>query len=106
MHAASDALIGPVARSRSVQQLLAGGSFTADEWFFWWRCTNPAVQLQGLEERERIETAGFAWMSLPELESAPLTILPRSLPAFMRRALVDGLPAQPVSIAWDRTNLA
>ncbi|WP_335990060.1 NUDIX hydrolase [Glycomyces sp. MUSA5-2] len=102
MLAAPDALIGPVARCHSVQELLAGGGFTADEWFFWWRCTNPTVQLEGLEEREGLETAGFAWMSLPELESAPLTILPRALPAFMRRVLTEGLPARPVTIAWDR----
>lgn len=90
----------PVAWCASAQQLVTGPSFTSMDWFFVLRGVRDEISLDGLEECERSETAGFAWLGLEGLNGPGITVLPRGLPRLCATLLSAAPRSSPQRIRW------
>lgn len=82
----------PVATSYSLQQRIDTGVFVAaEDTFFLLRTDADAIAFK--DDRH-------AWLDPDAMEATPVRILPRGLPALLRRILTEGPPESPIHIRW------
>ncbi|RRR96857.1 NUDIX hydrolase [Glycomyces terrestris] len=88
----------PVATCYSLQQRIDTGAFVAaDDVFFLLRATAADI---AFTSPAHAAPAGHAWLDPDAMEAAPDRVLPRGLPALLRRVLAEGPPATPIHIRW------
>ncbi|MCD0447325.1 NUDIX domain-containing protein [Glycomyces sp. A-F 0318] len=95
LRAGPAALGAPVATAYSLQRRIDTGAFVAaDDTFFLLHANAEATAFPGGHGDRH------AWLDPDAMEAASARILPRGLPALLRRLLAEGPPASPIHIRW------
>jgi hypothetical protein len=96
-----DELGVPVATCYSLQQRIDSGAFVAaDDTFYFLRADPAAVLLDSSATSNPAGVTGHVCFGADEMDAAPARILPRGLPALLRRLQAEGTPASPIHIRW------